>query len=177
MFTPHHVSHVTYHMSHVTCHMSCVTCLDSPIFFFLFWHCGGANQLRVCYWPLLNLFFFYLRNMLSLSTKLFVAITDCHYIYYLYLQVWNQVELYLRDWGRKVQLLRPYRLNEPNGVPWTTFIWTQAKLSCLDVQSNVVCYVHLDASQIEFVGRTEQRSMLRSAGRKPNWVAWTSRTT
>ena len=52
-----------------------------------------------------------------------------------------------------------YRLNEPNGVPWTSnatlhavLIWMQAKLSCLDIQSNVVCYVHLDASQIELVG-------------------------
>ena len=64
--------------------------------------------------------------------------------------------------------VQAYRLNEPNGVPWTMFIWTQAKLSCLDVQSNVVCYVRLDASQIELVGRPEQRSMLRSFGRKPN---------
>ena len=68
-----------------------------------------------------------------------------------------------------------YRLNEPNGVPWTSnatvhgvLIWMQAKLSCLDIRSNVVCYVHLDASQIELVGRPEQRSMLRSFGRKPN---------
>ena len=62
----------------------------------------------------------------------------------------------------------PYRLKEPNGVPWTTFIWTQTKLSCLDVQSNVECYVHLDAGQIELVGRPDQHSMLRSFGRKPN---------
>ena len=71
--------------------------------------------------------------------------------------------------------LLAYRLNEPNGVPWTSnatlqavLIWMQAKLSCLDIQSNVVCYVHLDASQIELAGRPEQRSMLRSFGRKPN---------
>ena len=53
----------------------------------------------------------------------------------------------------------------------------QAKLSYLDVQSNIVCYVHLAASQIELLGRPEQRSMLCSFGRKPNWVAWTSRAT
>ena len=70
---------------------------------------------------------------------------------------------------------KTYRLNEPNGVPWTSnatlhavLIWMQAKLSCLDIQSNVVCYVRLHASQIELLGRPEQRSMLRSFGRKPN---------
>ena len=73
----------------------------------------------------------------------------------------------LRSFGRK-----------PNWVAWmsratqyATFIWMQAKLSWLDVQSNVVCYVHLDASQIELFGRPEQHSMLRSYGQKPNWVA------
>ena len=32
-------------------------------------------------------------------------------------------------------------------------IWMQAKLSFLDVQNNALCYVDLDACQMEFLGR------------------------
>ena len=54
--------------------------------------------------------------------------------------------------GGKCDLFRTraYRLNEPNGVPWTSnatlhavLIWMQAKLSCLDIQSNAICYASL----------------------------------
>ena len=34
-----------------------------------------------------------------------------------------------------------------------TLIWMQAKLSFLDVQYNAICYVDLDASQMESLGR------------------------
>ena len=33
-----------------------------------------------------------------------------------------------------------------------TLIWMQAKWSFLDVQKNTICYVDLDASQMEFLG-------------------------
>ena len=45
MFTPHHVSCVTYHLSRVTCHVSLVT-----IFFFFFFRQSGQDYWwRVCY--------------------------------------------------------------------------------------------------------------------------------
>ena len=46
IFTPHHLSHVTFHISCVTCHVSCVN-MFSAIYMFL--HNAGASFGRVCY--------------------------------------------------------------------------------------------------------------------------------
>ena len=53
MFTPHHMSHVSFHMWCVRCQVSCVMCqvtgVSCNFIYFFLGQSGGASRWRVCY--------------------------------------------------------------------------------------------------------------------------------